>query len=288
MHPSVMWTLLFFVATCTSANADEPAIEKKASPARWDDAFFGIMVEKPSRGRFWVVADTVSFSDGDKLKPGDRIMELDGKRVTVDDDLHAMLLAANDEIELRASRTVGRKRVIDRAKFKRTTQWKSTKNAFDIEDDAINNWSRMRVKAVSESLSTKTHLLPEFIWEDEHLERVLLRFQYRDEDWLFIDRLTIKYADKTFEIEKDLLSGMKREVLTGGGIKEWCTVSGKQAEEILKHIGENPQGNCTIRLHGKDYYKDIDLSKLERIAFILSATLWHFDQQRRADLAKAK
>ncbi|MEO1981350.1 MAG: hypothetical protein ABGZ24_12595, partial [Fuerstiella sp.] len=87
---------------------------------------------------------------------------------------------------------------------------------------------------------------------------------------------------------KDLLSGMKREVLTGGGIKEWCTVSGKQAEEILKHIGENPQGNCTIRLHGKDYYKDIDLSKLERIAFILSATLWHFDQQRRADLAKAK
>ncbi|MEO2025388.1 MAG: hypothetical protein ABGZ23_05835 [Fuerstiella sp.] len=238
MHPSVMWTLLFFVATCTSANADEPAIEKKASPARWDDAFFGIMLEKPSRGRFWVVADTIANSDGDKLKPGDRIMEIDGKRVTVDDDLMAMLHAANDEIELRASRTVGGKRAIDRSKFKRTTRWKSLKKVFDVEVDAINNWSRMRVSTLSESLSTSTHLLPEFIWEDEHLERVLLKFQYRNPDWLFIRKLTIKYAGKTFEIARD----MKREVRTGGGIKEWCTVSGKQAEEILKHIGENPKG----------------------------------------------
>ena len=96
MPHSGKFVLLFFVAICTSVSADESAKEKAQPAARWDDAFFGITLEKPSLGRFWIVADTVSFSGGDKLQAGDKIMELDGKLVTVDDDLPAVLLGAND------------------------------------------------------------------------------------------------------------------------------------------------------------------------------------------------
>ncbi|MEZ6126472.1 MAG: hypothetical protein R3C49_25400 [Planctomycetaceae bacterium] len=270
---------LLLIPFCSSFAADE------AEPARWDDKTFGIHVAKPERGRFWTVVHTIPFSEGSKLEEGDEIMELDGERVSLSDDLVAMLRSADDTIELKAKRMVGGKRVIDSAKFSRTTEWEKTLGAFDSRKDELNGWEILSVKSLRDVYSGKSHLLPEVLLKNGNVETAMLRFQYRAKDWLFINQVTIRHGDKTFEIKLDRLTGTKREVLDGG-IREWFSVSGSEAEEIIRHIADNHEADSLIRLHGNDYYKDIELSRMERIAFVWASQLWTYGQQRKSDLVK--
>lgn len=275
---------LIIVLSQTNICADDS--ESKAP--RWDDKFFGFTIGKPEKGRRWVVVRTVPFSSGDILREGDEINTFNKKRVTTKDDLLQMLRDAEDTITLGAKRKVGRKTVTDRAMFTRTTRWEATTKAFTVSDDPINELQVWRVKEISEALSDETRLLPEIIFENDHPLLPVLRFQYRDADWLFIRKLTVKHGDKKFIFDHDELNSPKTEVLLGSGIKEWFSLTGEKANELLKHIGTNPSATSTIRLHGRDYYKDIELTKLERSAFIWVSELWTLGQQRKTDLTKGQ
>jgi hypothetical protein len=266
-----------------SIRSDDP----EPKPLRWDDSFFGITLGKPEKGKRWVVVDTVPYSSGAILEEGDEIISINKKRVSRDDDVLQLLNDAGDEVQIRASRKIGRKTVTDSATFTRTTRWEATKGAFDIHDDPINELQIWKVKGISESLQDTTHLLPDIVFRNGHPQLLVLRFQYRAEDWLFISKLTIKYGDKTFEFERDLLTEAKREVLNGG-IKEWFSLADAEAAELVTHIGTNPLDECIIRLHGKDYYKDVELSPVERAAFMWTTRLWTFGKQRETELAGTK
>jgi hypothetical protein len=260
------------------------AVSQEVKPPRWDDMYFGFTPVKSDKGRFWVVSETVSFSGADILMKGDEILDVDRKRVTVDDDLIGILKTSGDEVEIRVKRMVGSKRFIDRATFKRSSLWEITKTPFKVTTDPVNEWDLYEIKGMDETFSNKTHLIPEIIFKDDTPLSMLLRFQYRAEDWLFIRKLTIKVGDASIEVERDLFSGTKREVLNGG-IKEWFTLTGDEALRINKAIRGNLTEDCLIRLHGKDYYKDISLTKLERGAMEYAGALWEYGKQRQLDLA---
>lgn len=256
--------------------------------ARWDDKSFGITIGEPEKGRRWVVVDTVPFTSGSVLKTGDEIFAVNRKRISLKDDLIQIMLDADDTIEIRASRKVNGKTVRDTATFTRTTRWESVKAAFDIVEDPFNEVTRFNVKAIPRFLADQTHLLPEVLFKDGHPTLPILHFQYRADDWLFVQQLSIKYGAKKFVFERDLLTGTKREVLSGGGIKEWFSLSGDQATALLEYIGDHEGEQCTIRLDGKDYYKDVTLSVEERAAFRWASQLWKFGHQRHEALTKTK
>lgn len=279
---SVVALLLATPVTKAQTTDDESEIGP-----RWDDKYFGFEVEKPRRGRLWKVSATEMFTDGARLQEGDEILEINGTRVTVKDDLIQILQEADDEIEIRAKRKQGRDRKVGRATFRRTTRWESIKAAFDVKKDQIRDSEVLRINEAVDAVAGQTHLLPEIVIKDGHPDYAILRFQYRDDDWLFIRKLTIKCGDEQFVIERNPLTGVKQEIIGDGTVKEWFAIGDEDALRILLTVGLQSEEECIVRMHGKDYYDDFKLSPTERASFTWSALLWVFGQQRQQDLEKS-
>ena len=170
---------------------------------KWNDAVFGIHFRKPDKGKRWVVEGTMQDTEGSALQSGDEILEINDKIVTVEDDLVALLNVSGDTAKIKAKRTPINPRtnrpsrsVTDEKTFKRTPYWEIVKARFTISVDKLNGHEQWTHTAGEKVLSGTTHFLPSVIMIDDQPKHVRMEFNYFDEDWLFVKKITFRYGEK--------------------------------------------------------------------------------------------
>lgn len=257
-------------------------------PLRWDTSIFGVKVEKPEKGRRWIVASTISGTEAGAMKQGDEIWEIDDKQVTIDDDVPAMLRNAGDSVKIRAKRVVvgsGRpKTITDERTFRRTTYWELVTNRFDRELDPLTKIEKWTHKLGTDEVKSPqtTAFIPILVMKDEAPVQVAIRFQFVSSKWLFVRKITFRHGDRQWNIEKDRMSTEVRS----DGILEWFTDGEDWAKEVFDEVGKNMNSESLIRLDGRDYYHDHKLSSNERIMFSDMYVLRELAHQRSQDLPK--
>ena len=79
-------------------------------------------------------------------------------------------------------------------------------------------------------------------------------FTYRGDDWLFVNKYSLRYGDKVFNSKK---IKFKRD--NSSKVWEWYTkLANKTDLRLLRDLTNQP--DTAIRFSGKKYYKDIDIS----------------------------
>lgn len=87
--------------------------------------------------------------------------------------------------------------------------------------------------------------------------------QYVADDWLFIEKYTIKVDGKTYKITEEKYGEIETD--NGPGIWEWLDRTVSTSEfEIMKAVANGK--NVKIRFEGKKYYKDRTVSSKEKLA----------------------
>lgn len=87
-----------------------------------------------------------------------------------------------------------------------------------------------------------------------------LKIQYYGDDWLFIKSYTIKTDNNTYTLTPDEVD---RDNDTE--VWEWCSFPVSSHCAMVKDIANS--SSVKYRMNGKDYYKDVELTKTQRNAF---------------------
>jgi hypothetical protein len=91
-----------------------------------------------------------------------------------------------------------------------------------------------------------------------------LAIQYAADDWLFIEKYTIKVDGKTYSIVENSYGEIKTDH-GNGGIWEWLDRQvGNPEYEIIKAVAYGKE--VKIRFIGKDYHKDKTITEQQKIA----------------------
>ena len=258
---------------------------------KWNDAVFGVTVRKPDKGKRWIVQEAMANTEASVLQSGDEILEINDKVVTVDDDLIALLNASGDTAKIKAKRVTtnpktGRpsRAVTGEKTFKRTPYWEIVKARFTVQVDKLEGFEIWTHTAGAKALNGSTHFIPSVVMIDDDPKHVRMEFEFYSEDWLFVRKITFRHGQKEWVINKEF-GEVKTEVLNGG-IKEWFIDVDGWGEEALREVGNDTTAASVIRLHGKDYFKDYELTDNERAVFSDTFLLMELAKERRADLAK--
>lgn len=91
-----------------------------------------------------------------------------------------------------------------------------------------------------------------------------LAIQYAADDWLFIEKYTIKVDDQTFYITENSYGEIKKDN-GSGGIWEWLDrLVGNEEYEIIQAISKGK--DVKIRFNGKDYRDDKTITLQQKLA----------------------
>ena len=128
-----------------------------------------------------------------------------------------------------------------------------------ITEDRFENSMKIKTKPyVFKELNYRPTLSISLEINQEKLKNTLT-LQYSGNDWLFVNSYKILAGDYIYESDKVEFSRNNRS----GKIWEWQTIPVDSNLETLLHkiISDS---KSTIRFYGKDYYKDVEITELEK------------------------
>lgn len=118
-----------------------------------------------------------------------------------------------------------------------------------------------------ENVSDRSELFA-YIAEKGNARTLRIKLQYRDKDWLFIEKFMVHINGKNHEFSP----AMERHVLRNGGIVEWCDMdAGPKGQAFLRDLVKAGKG--TLRHDGSQFQKDRELAddEIDRIGAVLDA-----------------
>jgi hypothetical protein len=110
-------------------------------------------------------------------------------------------------------------------------------------------------------INSASALVLYFVADGGMAQRLMLRIQYVDDDWIFFNKVTVKAGLKIFDLTGDRDNSHRDN--SGGKVWEWCNLPVKENEyKFLESIRNEPV--VTIRYVGRTYFEDRELSDDER------------------------
>ena len=113
-----------------------------------------------------------------------------------------------------------------------------------------------------------------FPMKDGKPQGLRIKIQYVSDDWLFIEKYSVKADQKTFHIEPGSFKVERDNGIVGGSNRIWEWYDGQVAEQQLQLWDEiSRSSKVTLRYGGRQYYKDreLDDDEIDRIAVVLEA-----------------
>lgn len=129
---------------------------------------------------------------------------------------------------------------------------------FSVEEDKMDN-KTIYVHKMSLPYDI-TGLYSKIVYSN-NIPKLKLVSNYYESDWLFHSYVKIKIGDVTKQTS--VVEGLT-EVMSKGYVMETNTYSSITDVEIVKWIAQNYTNEITIRMYGKQYYKDKTLSLKEK------------------------
>lgn len=132
--------------------------------------------------------------------------------------------------------------------------------AMASEIDKVNETTTFAHKDAP-AVSSESAFVLYFVADGGVAQRLMLRIQYVDKDWIFFEKVTIKAGLKTLSLPFEYRD--QHSDHGGGRVWEWYNLPVKDTElKILEAIRNEPK--VTIRYTGRTYYKDRELRGDER------------------------
>lgn len=253
--------LMFGMQVVLSSEAKEKLAENKKFP------------KLPSTPGLLVVS---VYKDGPakELEPYDLITAIGGKPMRSLDDYLAFIATASAGTEY----TFAVQRFI---RTKRSGHWKTgkleiastTKGDFALRvmEKRRDDFKKITFykNKYNPNVSQRTDVNIYLSHEDGKNPLVFLRLQYASDDWLFIERYSIKIGEKTYVINCDF-NDVNRDNSTR--IWEWRDLLATgEIEEIVSELANSSGKDPVIRFHGRQYVHDhqITQEEIERIQLTL-------------------
>lgn len=265
--------LLSYVATTTAVAQDVP---------QWDAQVFDFTVKKPEKGRRWIIDTTDLFSPQEDpyspadLIPGDEIMELNDKPMTVNDDLEKLLREAVGAVKIRTKRGSGRRPTFQEKSVQKITNWDRLARRFKRKKEAASGaiiWTHaydIREKYLS-------GFSPALITKEGSPIKVKMQFQYAEEKSLLISQVDFRYGEQLWTLKKSPLRDIVRIKRDDGEIRETFSDVDGWALEALSLVAANPNAESVISLTGAIATEEIEFPEYMRKMFAdtwLMRELW--------------